>query len=175
MGRKRAVPNRALRRVGDLLLPHPRLERLREAFERARQRLSSGDAPALVLADASWHAGVIGIVAARVAETTPPGPAAGFESLEAVRAINAALLREALARDVWVIACSEGGVGEAIVDGDNGELIPMTSDPDFLREAIFRCLQQPDRIRAHQNPHKAQLRYFDQQAHELHEFYLELL
>jgi glycosyltransferase involved in cell wall biosynthesis len=84
-------------------------------------------------------------------------------------------VREALARDVWVIACSEGGVGEAIVDGDNGELIPMTSDPDFLREAIFRCLQQPDRIRAHQNPHKAQLRYFDQQAHELHEFYLELL
>ena len=76
-------------------------------------------------------------------------------------------VREALARDVWVIACGEGGVGEAIVDGENGELIPMTSQPDFLRQAMFRCLEQPDRYRAHHNPHKGRIRFFEDQAAEL--------
>lgn len=84
-------------------------------------------------------------------------------------------VREALARDVWVIACSEGGVGEAIVDGENGELIPMTARSDDLRRAIFRCLQQPDRIRSHHNPHKDQIRFFDEQAAELSKMLQELV
>ena len=40
-----------------------------EAFEQAAGFLERGDAPALVLAGEGWHPGVIGIVAARVAET----------------------------------------------------------------------------------------------------------
>jgi glycosyltransferase involved in cell wall biosynthesis len=76
-------------------------------------------------------------------------------------------VREALARHVWVIACSEGGVGEAIRDGDNGELIPMTANPEPLRAAIARCLAQPDRMRAHRNPHADSIRLFPEQAREL--------
>jgi single-stranded-DNA-specific exonuclease len=40
-----------------------------EALARAAREVGRRDAPALVLADAAWHPGVIGIVAARVAET----------------------------------------------------------------------------------------------------------
>ncbi|MEP5765006.1 MAG: glycosyltransferase family 4 protein [Halieaceae bacterium] len=76
-------------------------------------------------------------------------------------------VREALARDVWVIACSEGGVGEAIVDGENGVLIPMTSRSEPLREAICSCLQQVEKTRSHQNPHKSRIKHFGDQAAEL--------
>ena len=55
-------------------------------------------------------------------------------------------VREALARNVWVIACGEGGVGEAIRDGDNGELIPMTANPESLRAAVARCLALRDLV-----------------------------
>ena len=84
-------------------------------------------------------------------------------------------VREALARDVWVIACSEGGVGEAIRDGENGELIPMTANPEPLRAAMARCLAQPDRMRAHRNPHAETIRLFPEQARELDAWLRELL
>ncbi len=84
-------------------------------------------------------------------------------------------VREALARDVWVIACSEGGVGEAIRDGENGELIPMTANPEPLRAAMARCLAQPDRMRAHRNPHAESIRLFPEQARELDEWLRDLV
>lgn len=84
-------------------------------------------------------------------------------------------VREALARDVWVIACSEGGVGEAIRDGENGELIPMTANPEPLRAAMARCLAQPDRLRAHRNPHADSIRLFPEQARELDGWLRELV
>jgi glycosyltransferase involved in cell wall biosynthesis len=84
-------------------------------------------------------------------------------------------VREALARDVWVIACSEGGVGEAVIDGENGELIPLTANPEFLRAAIERCLQSPARIREHRNPHKSAVRLFPQQAAELNGLLCDLM
>jgi len=48
-----------------------RIERAQaeEAMREAERRMKEGDPPALVLASADWHPGVIGIVAARVAET----------------------------------------------------------------------------------------------------------
>ncbi|MEM0955682.1 MAG: glycosyltransferase family 4 protein [Pseudomonadota bacterium] len=83
-------------------------------------------------------------------------------------------VREALARDVWVIACREGGVGEAVSDGENGELIPMTSNPEPLRAAMARCLADPARMRAHRNPHRQAIRLFPDQARELDEWLREL-
>ena len=84
-------------------------------------------------------------------------------------------VREALARNVWVIACGEGGVGEAIRDGENGELIPMTANPEPLRAAMARCLAQPDRLRAHRNPHADSIRLFPEQARELDGWLRELV
>jgi single-stranded-DNA-specific exonuclease len=42
---------------------------IEEAFAQAEAQLARDDAPALVLSEAGWHPGVIGIVAARVTET----------------------------------------------------------------------------------------------------------
>jgi len=71
-----------------------------EAFARAEAALRETDVPALVLADAAWHPGVIGIVAARVAETFRK-PAAlvsleGDEARGSARSFGGVRLHEAL-------------------------------------------------------------------------------
>jgi len=73
-----------------------------EALERATRTLAHRDEPAIVLGDASWHPGVIGIVAARVAETCKR-PAAliavdGDEARGSARSFGGVRLHEALAR-----------------------------------------------------------------------------
>lgn len=45
-------------------------------------------------------------------------------------------VREALIRHVWVIATDAGGLGEDVIDGRNGTLIPMDGDHTKLRAAI---------------------------------------
>jgi single-stranded-DNA-specific exonuclease len=71
-----------------------------EAYAMAEASLAEADAPALVLADPGWHAGVIGIVAARVAETYHK-PAAlitieGEEARGSARSFGGVRLHEAL-------------------------------------------------------------------------------
>ncbi len=75
-------------------------------------------------------------------------------------------VREAMSRDVWVIATDCGGPVEDIVDGVNGQLVAM-GDLDGLRNAIRGLLQQPERLCNYQNPHKDDIRGFREQASEL--------
>jgi O-antigen biosynthesis protein len=82
-------------------------------------------------------------------------------------------VREALLRDVWVISTDAGGAVEDIVPGENGDIIPITSDHGPLREAIRALLDNPDRLRAHVNPHKDRIATYEQQADELHGYLLE--
>jgi glycosyltransferase involved in cell wall biosynthesis len=76
-------------------------------------------------------------------------------------------VREALARDVWVIATDAGGAAEDIVAGENGEVIPIGEDAGPLREAIAALLARPERLAGYVNPYKDRIVGFDQQADEL--------
>ena len=76
-------------------------------------------------------------------------------------------VREALARDVWVIATEGGGPGEAIVDGVNGNLLPLDGRHEALQAAITAILETPDRFAAYCSPLKHQILSFEQQAEEL--------
>ena len=78
-------------------------------------------------------------------------------------------VREALARDVWVLATESGGAAEQIVPGVNGTLIPMGNDPAPLREAVVCLLDRAAMFDAgYVNPHKAELATLDDQARALH-------
>lgn len=76
-------------------------------------------------------------------------------------------VREALLRDVWVIATDAGGVAEEIVEGENGTLIPLGDDPEPLRRAIADLLDNPGRLGGYVNPYKQRITSFDRQAEEL--------
>ena len=77
------------------------------------------------------------------------------------------VVREALLRDVWVIATDSGGVGEEIISGVNGDLVPF-NDEAALQRAIAAVLADPQRFVRHQNPHRDQIRTVSQQAEELY-------
>ncbi len=76
-------------------------------------------------------------------------------------------VREALARNVWVIATAGGGPGEAIVEGVNGNLIPLDGRSESLRMAVERLLETPDLLDRFHNPSEVALLDYDTQADEL--------
>ncbi|PHY94596.1 glycosyl transferase [Acetobacter pomorum] len=76
-------------------------------------------------------------------------------------------VREALARDVWVISTAPGGQAEDIEDGVNGTLIPIDGRPETLRMAVENLLDTPEFLQGYTNPHKASLATFEQQSAEL--------
>jgi glycosyltransferase involved in cell wall biosynthesis len=77
-------------------------------------------------------------------------------------------VREALVRDVWVIATDSGGAVEDIVDGVNGTIVPLGNEPAPLAAAITAALDRADAIRCHVNPFKERIATLDDQADELH-------
>ncbi|HTR16433.1 MAG TPA: glycosyltransferase [Acetobacteraceae bacterium] len=76
-------------------------------------------------------------------------------------------VREALARDVWVIATRGGAAEEDIIDGVNGTLIPLDGRHEKLRDAIAALLDAPERLASFVNPAKETLTGYDAQAEEL--------
>ncbi|MER9301482.1 glycosyltransferase [Mesorhizobium sp. M0496] len=77
-------------------------------------------------------------------------------------------VREALARDIWVIASDAGGVVEDIVENENGYIIPITRDYRVLKEAIERTIKMfAERRNLYSNPYKKRIQDFDSQANEL--------
>ncbi len=77
-------------------------------------------------------------------------------------------VREALARDVWVIASAPGGQSEDVADGINGRLIPLDGRPHGLAAAIAEILADPGRLDDYVNPHRDALADPADQAEELH-------
>lgn len=78
--------------------------------------------------------------------------------------------REALIRDIWVITTDAGGVVEDVVDGENGEVIPLLDDGTALKAAVERALDRVEEMMTHSNPYKADIADHEQQAEELHGF-----
>jgi glycosyltransferase involved in cell wall biosynthesis len=78
-------------------------------------------------------------------------------------------VREALARNVWVIATAGGGPADAIAEGENGNLIPLDGRADALTRAVVALLDNPSRLAGYENPYRERIRDFDAQAGELHE------
>ncbi|QDH16957.1 glycosyltransferase [Swingsia samuiensis] len=78
-------------------------------------------------------------------------------------------VREALARDVWVITTSPGGQSEDVIHGINGTHIPLSGDPSFLAQAMEDILQHPEFLSDYVNPLKADLASYETQAAELEE------
>lgn len=76
-------------------------------------------------------------------------------------------VREALARDVWVISTAPGGQSEDIVDGVNGALIAIDGRPDSLQKAVEALLENPERLTGYVNPLKQNLAIFEEQTAEL--------
>ena len=86
-------------------------------------------------------------------------------------------VREAILRNVWVIATNGGGVVEDIIDGENGTIIPFDSDAEDLSQAIRdvckRYQAMPDGAIIHLP--KKHIRSFVEQKDELEQMYQELL
>jgi glycosyltransferase involved in cell wall biosynthesis len=76
-------------------------------------------------------------------------------------------VREALARDVWVVATTPGGQADDIVDGVNGRLIPLDGKAAGLIEAIEEILLVPSILDGYANPHRDRLADYDSQADAL--------
>lgn len=84
-------------------------------------------------------------------------------------------VREALIRDVWVIATDAGGVVEDIVAGENGDIIALDDDGTELAAAISRLLAEPHRLDGFRNPYADRIRLFDEQALELNALFAEVV
>lgn len=84
-------------------------------------------------------------------------------------------VREALARDVWVISTQGGGTVEDIVDGVNGTIIPLSTDEKYLCQALSDVLENQQRYLEHRNPFKASIKLCSDQALELQGIYEDVL
>ena len=86
-------------------------------------------------------------------------------------------VREAVLRDVWVIATDAGGVSEDIIDGENGTAIPFDSGVEELSRAIAEVCeryQAMDDGAVIELP-KSHIRTFAEQKDELAGLYQEIL
>lgn len=86
-------------------------------------------------------------------------------------------VREAILRDVWVIATNAGGVTEDIIEGENGTIIPFDSGVVELSNAIvktYEYYQKMERDSIIDLP-KKHIRTFSEQKDELLEMYQTLL
>ena len=78
-------------------------------------------------------------------------------------------VREALARDVWVIATDCGAPVENTEHGVNGHIIPFDSGASVLADAIIEAIGKP--WQDYENSRKHELRSFAEQSAELHRLF----
>jgi len=79
-------------------------------------------------------------------------------------------VREALLRDIWVIATDSGGAVEDLTDGENGYIIPISPDSTHLRTAMERVIANRAALSVYVNPFKNRIQSFEGQAAELYDY-----
>ncbi len=81
-------------------------------------------------------------------------------------------VREALIRNKWVIVTGGGALAEDVIPGVNGTVIPLSPDPEFLKEAVLDCFDRDWSV--FKNPHAHEIRTFAEQTEELYRVLLAL-
>jgi O-antigen biosynthesis protein len=81
-------------------------------------------------------------------------------------------VREALARNVWVVTTDGGALGEDIVEGVNGNVIPM-GDTKAFSTAIERLLKNPKS--AYENPFRNKVNDYDTQSEQLKQLLVSVI
>lgn len=76
-------------------------------------------------------------------------------------------VREAMLRDVWVIATDGGGVVEDIADGVSGRIIPLEADPRHLADSLHECFRRREFILTYRNPDPDRITTCAHQAEDL--------
>ncbi len=76
-------------------------------------------------------------------------------------------VREALARDVWVVTTAPGGQSEDVVEGVNGTYLPIDGRSEALAEAMRMLVAEPSRFDGYVNRLKETLCTFDAQSDDL--------
>ncbi len=84
-------------------------------------------------------------------------------------------VREALLRDIWVIATDSGGAVEDLIEGENGNIIPISPDSSHLRAAMEKVIDNRAALSSYVNPYKDRIQSFDGQADELYDYLRSLL
>ncbi|GBR67609.1 hypothetical protein GKA01_06490 [Gluconobacter kanchanaburiensis NBRC 103587] len=79
-------------------------------------------------------------------------------------------VREALARNVWVVTTAPGGQSEDVMDGINGTCLPLDGRPQTLAAAVSALLDRPEQFDDYVNPYRDTLATYDSQAEELYHF-----
>ncbi|RKH68602.1 class I SAM-dependent methyltransferase [Corallococcus aberystwythensis] len=78
-------------------------------------------------------------------------------------------VREAMARNVWVVTTASGGVSEDIVEGVNGNVLAM-GDAEGFRRVLRDLMAHPERLARDPGPQRVTVRDYETQARELREF-----
>lgn len=86
-------------------------------------------------------------------------------------------VREAITRNIWVIATDAGGVVEDIMPGKNGLIIPFHDKGDGLKKAILDTYAHFMKYEVGQEVclETGQIRWFESQAEELAEMYKQVI
>jgi len=82
-------------------------------------------------------------------------------------------VREAIARNVWVITTDSGGVTECIIEGENGNVIPFSSESKELESAINNVITQYEKLKLGDDIDlpKDSIAYFEDQVDNLDKIY----
>lgn len=76
-------------------------------------------------------------------------------------------VREALARNIWVIATDAGGdIAYDLKEGENGNLVKL-GDQSSFRDAIQALIYNPERLDGFENPYRKNITSIKQQTEEL--------
>ena len=76
-------------------------------------------------------------------------------------------VREALSRNIWVIATDSGGdLSKDIHSGENGTIVPMY-DMNRFAQAMQDLIDNPARLHHYENPYRSSIRSVSQQVDEI--------
>ena len=81
-------------------------------------------------------------------------------------------VREALLRDIWIISTNGGGTTEDLVEGENAHIIPITTNSDFLLNAILECFDKD--FKTFKNIHKSKITTYKDQTEEINTMFQHL-